>query len=116
MQTAARDPLAPVVQFGPMSLVNGKVLFSDFFIKPNYSADLTELTGKLGAFSSEAPGSEPQLAALELLGRAEGSASLEVSGQLNPWPSRWRWTLRARCATWTCPSLALLGEVRRPRH
>ncbi|MFX9318010.1 hypothetical protein ABTO00_19520, partial [Acinetobacter baumannii] len=47
VQTAARDPLAPVVQFGPMSLVNGKVLFSDFFIKPNYSADLTELTGKL---------------------------------------------------------------------
>lgn len=84
VQTAARDPLAPVVQFGPMSLVNGKVLFSDFFIKPNYSADLTELTGKLGAFSSEAPGSEPQLAALELLGRAEGSASLEVTGQLNP--------------------------------
>jgi len=84
VQTAARDPLAPVVQFGPMSLVNGKVLFSDFFIKPNYSADLTELTGKLGAFSSEAPGVEPQLAALELLGRAEGSASLEVSGQLNP--------------------------------
>lgn len=84
VQTAARDPLAPVVQFGPMSLVNGKVLFSDFFIKPNYSADLTELTGKLGAFSSEAPGGEPQLAALELLGRAEGSASLEVSGQLNP--------------------------------
>ena len=84
LQTAARDPLAPVVQFGPMSLVNGKVLFSDFFIKPNYSADLTELTGKLGAFSSEAPGGEPQLAALELLGRAEGSASLEVSGQLNP--------------------------------
>lgn len=84
VHTAARDPLAPVVQFGPMSLVNGKVLFSDFFIKPNYSADLTELTGKLGAFSSEAPGSEPQLAALKLLGRAEGSASLEVSGQLNP--------------------------------
>ena len=84
VQTAARDPLAPVVQFGPVSLVNGKVLFSDFFIKPNYSADLSELTGKLGAFSSEAPGSEPQLAALELLGRAEGSASLEVTGKLNP--------------------------------
>lgn len=81
---AARDPLAPVVEFGPISLVNGKVLFSDFFIKPNYSADLTELTGKLGAFSSETPGSEPQLAALELLGRAEGSASLEVTGKLNP--------------------------------
>lgn len=81
---AQANPLAPVVQFGPVSLVNGKVLFSDFFIKPNYSADLSELTGKLSAFSSEAPGGEPVLADLELRGRAEGSASLEVIGKLNP--------------------------------
>lgn len=81
---AQADPLAPVVVFGPVSLVNGKVLFSDFFIKPNYSADLSELTGKLSAFSSEAPGGEPVLADLELRGRAEGSASLEVTGKLNP--------------------------------
>ncbi|MHB1114184.1 MAG: DUF748 domain-containing protein, partial [Acidovorax defluvii] len=78
------DPLAPVVVFGPVSLVNGKVLFSDFFIKPNYSADLTELTGKLSAFSSQPAGSEPVLADLELRGRAEGSASLEITGKLNP--------------------------------
>ena len=83
-QTAAPDPLAPVLQFGPMSLVNGKVLFSDYFIKPNYSADLSELTGKLSAFSSQPAGSEPVLADLELRGRAEGSASLEVTGKLNP--------------------------------
>ena len=81
---AQADPLAPVVVFGPVSLVNGKVLFSDFFIKPNYSADLSELTGKLSAFSSEAPGGEPVLADLELRGRAEDSASLEVTGKLNP--------------------------------
>ena len=81
---AKADPLAPVVQFGPVSLVNGKVLFSDFFIKPNYSADLSELTGKLSAFSSAAPSGEPVLADLELRGRAEGSASLEVTGKLNP--------------------------------
>ncbi|MFZ3124498.1 MAG: DUF748 domain-containing protein [Acidovorax sp.] len=80
----APDPLAPVVVFGPVSLVNGKVLFSDFFIQPNYSADLTELTGKLSAFSSQPPGSEPVLADLELRGRAEGSASLEITGKLNP--------------------------------
>jgi len=73
-----------VLQFGPMSLVNGKVLFSDYFIKPNYSADLSELTGKLSAFSSQPAGSEPVLADLELRGRAEGSASLEVTGKLNP--------------------------------
>lgn len=78
------DPLAPVVQFGPVSLVNGKVLFSDFFIKPNYSADLSELTGKLSAFSSETQGGAPVLADLELRGKAEGTASLEITGKLNP--------------------------------
>ena len=81
---APPDPLAPVVVFGPVSLVNGKVLFSDFFIQPNYSADLSQLTGRLSAFSSEAPGAEPVLADLELRGRAEGSASLEITGKLNP--------------------------------
>ena len=81
---AAADPLAPVVVFGPVSLVNGKVAFSDFFIRPNYSADLSELTGKLSAFSSQPPGGEPQLADLELRGRAENSASLEITGKLNP--------------------------------
>lgn len=31
---AQADPLAPVVVFGPVSLVNGKVLFSDFSSSP----------------------------------------------------------------------------------
>jgi hypothetical protein len=76
--------LAPVIRFGPLSLLNGKVYFSDRFIKPNYSANLTELTGRLGAFSSVAPEGAPQLADLELRGRAEGTASLEILGKLNP--------------------------------
>ena len=80
------DPMAPVIRFGPVALTNGAVRFSDFFIKPNYSADLSELTGRLSAFSSvpaQAEG-EPQLADLELRGRAQGTASLEVTGKLNP--------------------------------
>lgn len=81
---ATPDPLAPVLRFGPVSLVNGRVAFSDFFIRPNYSADLSELTGKLSAFSSEMAGGEPVLADLELRGKAEGTASLEVTGKLNP--------------------------------
>jgi hypothetical protein len=81
---------APIVSFGPISLINGKVLFSDRFVKPNYSADLSELTGKLSAFSSVAPGtpdgaaSAPAMADLELRGKAEGTASLEILGKLNP--------------------------------
>ncbi len=83
-QTATADPLAPQLTFGPLSLVNGQVAFSDFFVKPNYSADLSKLTGRLGAFSTQPPGAEPQLAELELRGLAEGSAELEITGKLNP--------------------------------
>jgi len=80
------DPMAPMMRFGPVVLSNGSVRFSDFFIKPNYSADLSELTGKLSAFSSvpAVAGDAPQMADLELRGRAQGTASLEVTGQLNP--------------------------------
>lgn len=76
----------PVIRVGPVTLVNGEVYFSDRFIKPNYSANLTELTGKLSAFSSQAPapGEPLQLAELELKGRAEGTASLDITGKLNP--------------------------------
>ncbi|HXE22327.1 MAG TPA: DUF748 domain-containing protein, partial [Rhodoferax sp.] len=81
---AAASAPAPIIHIGPISLINGKVLFSDHFIKPNYSADLTQLTGKLSAFSSVAPAGAPQLADLTLSGRAEGTASLEITGKLNP--------------------------------
>jgi hypothetical protein len=64
--------------------LGGRVYFSDRFIKPNYSANLTELTGQLSAFSSVSPDGSPQLADLELRGRAEGTASLEILGKLNP--------------------------------
>jgi hypothetical protein len=33
----------PVIDIGPIRLVNGRVAFSDRFIKPHYSADLSEL-------------------------------------------------------------------------
>ena len=83
--TAAPAPggLAPVVNIGPTTLVNGQVRFSDRFVKPNYSADLSALTGRLGAFSSSAEGA-PAMAELALRGKAEGTASLEILGKLNP--------------------------------
>lgn len=74
----------PVIRMGPISLLNGRVLFSDRFVRPNYSASLSELTGRLGAFSSVPETADASLADLELRGRAEGTASLEVSGKLNP--------------------------------
>jgi uncharacterized protein involved in outer membrane biogenesis len=81
--TASAGP-NPDIRFGPISLVNGRVLFSDRFIKPNYSANLSELTGSLSAFASVPPGGAPQMADLTLRGRAEGTAALEIDGKLNP--------------------------------
>jgi hypothetical protein len=75
---------APVINFGPMSLVNGRIDFTDLFVKPNYSADLSELTGKLSAFSSKPQGDRPALADLELRGKAQQTAQLEITGKLNP--------------------------------
>ena len=88
LEAAAVQAPAAIINFGPLSLANGRVLFSDRFIKPNYTANLTEVTGKLSAFSSEAPtgnvAAPVNMADLELRGRAEGTASLEIVGKLNP--------------------------------
>jgi hypothetical protein len=81
---ATPAPLDAIVTVGPITLVNGRVLFSDRFIQPNYSADLTELNGKLSQFSSRAPDGTVQLADLDLRGRAEGTASVEITGKINP--------------------------------
>ena len=75
---------AAVVAMGPITLINGRVLFSDRFIRPNYSADLTELNGKLSEFATRALDGSVQMADLDLKGRAEGTAALEITGKLNP--------------------------------
>jgi len=77
---AASAPLPIVVNIGGIKLVDGRVDYTDHFVKPNYSAALTELNGSLGAFSS----TTRDMAALQLHGRAEGTAILDISGQVNP--------------------------------
>jgi len=76
----AATPLPVDIKVGVTRLINGRIDFSDHFVRPNYSAALTELNGQLGAFSS---GSR-DAATLELRGRAAGTALLEIGGQLNP--------------------------------
>jgi uncharacterized protein involved in outer membrane biogenesis len=82
---AASAPAGPrelpvVVAVGGVQLRNGRIDFSDRFVRPNYSADLTGLNGSLGAFRSD----RPETAALALRGRAAGTADLEIRGALNP--------------------------------
>ncbi|MEN9538729.1 MAG: hypothetical protein RLZZ126_964, partial [Pseudomonadota bacterium] len=100
-------PTAARMEFGPVSLSNGKVFFSDHFIRPNYSANLSELNGRLGAFSSVlAPGGAVQMADLELRGRAEGTASLEILGKLNPLAQPLALDLKAKVRELELPPLS----------
>ena len=80
------------LQLGPTRLVNGRVDFTDRFVRPNYSAELSELNGQLGAFRS---GSR-EMASLSLRGRAAGTALLDISGALNPTAEPLALDIRAR--------------------
>jgi hypothetical protein len=71
-------PLDIVV--GATRLTNGRVDFRDRFVRPNYSAALTELNGQIGRLASNTR----EMATIELRGRAEGTALLEIRGRLNP--------------------------------
>src|SRR6516225_6155784 len=67
---AASAPLPIDIAIGGIRLVDGHVDYADHFVKPNYSAALTELNGSLGPFGT----SSRDMAALQLHGRAEGTA------------------------------------------
>ncbi|MFT3717927.1 DUF748 domain-containing protein [Pseudorhodoferax sp.] len=97
----------PSIRFGPIAVQGGRVLFSDRFIKPNYTANLTELQGRLSAFDSAgAAGSTPAMADLTLRGRAEGTAALEIDGKLNPLAKPLALDIRAKVRDLELPPLS----------
>jgi uncharacterized protein involved in outer membrane biogenesis len=80
--TAATAAPAPAAQVSVerTEVRGGLVDFNDRFIRPNYSARLSELQGTLGAFSS----GNPAMAPLTVRGKVAGTGLLEIDGQLNP--------------------------------
>ncbi len=82
---ASKDLPAPAsggkelpISIGRIELADGEVQFSDFFIKPNYSAHLTEVTGNVSALSAAQAGD------IDLAARVEGTAPVEIRGSVNP--------------------------------
>lgn len=81
---AAPAPAAPMTRMPPvkiakLTLQEGKVRFSDNFIKPNYTANLMDLGGSVIGLSSDAA----TAATLELRGQVN-NAPLSISGRINP--------------------------------
>lgn len=63
-----------------IQLRNGQVDFTDNFIRPNYSAKLTDLGGKVSGVAWN----DPQPATVEVAGKVDGAAPLSISGTLHP--------------------------------
>ncbi|MGO9265522.1 MAG: DUF748 domain-containing protein [Candidatus Binataceae bacterium] len=77
---AAPQPLPAAIEVGGITLQGGRINYTDNFIQPHYSADLTDVGGKIGAFGT----SSTQPADVLLEGQVNGSAPLKISGTVNP--------------------------------
>ncbi|WP_412480467.1 DUF748 domain-containing protein [Azonexus sp. IMCC34839] len=80
-QTAAEPAKAPPpIKIAKITVQNGTVNFSDFFVKPNYTVNVTKLAGKVNGLSSAAD----TVADLEMRGSYANSAPVLIAGKLNP--------------------------------
>jgi uncharacterized protein involved in outer membrane biogenesis len=79
-QEAAAEAAPAVIRIETVNLQGGNVSFSDHFIKPNYSAKLTQLAGRITGLSSE----EIQKADVDVRGQLGTGAPLQIAGKINP--------------------------------
>ncbi len=78
---SAKDAGGPVpVRIDNVTLQGGDVFFSDRYIRPNYSASLSEVGGRVTGLSS----SEEMLADVDLRGKLGAGTPLEITGKINP--------------------------------
>lgn len=72
------------VRIGKVSLQGGTVNFSDHFVKPNYTVNVTRIGGRITGLSSQ-----PKATAdLELRGNYGSHAPVEVRAKLNPFAAK----------------------------
>lgn len=68
------------IKIAKITLQNGTVNFSDFFVKPNYTVNIAKLGGRVSGLSS-APDT---VADMELRGKYANSAPVQIMAKLNP--------------------------------
>lgn len=77
---ASANKLPPNLRWTSITLAGGRVDFTDTFIKPNYSARLTQIAGTVSGVSSN----NPEPANLKVTGKVDDSAPLDISGRIHP--------------------------------
>ena len=68
------------IRIGRIALARGHLNYTDDFIKPNYTANITGLAGQVGAFGTA--GGPP--AELNLQGQLDDNAPVDITGTINP--------------------------------
>lgn len=76
----APEPAPRNVRIDRITFLDGRLDFTDHFIRPNYSADVGELQGAVTGLSS-APEAR---AKVELKGRYDGASPVVIAGTVNP--------------------------------
>ncbi|WP_261527562.1 DUF748 domain-containing protein [Burkholderia multivorans] len=78
---AAPEPQRPVrMHFGELVLQNGRVTYTDNFIKPNYTANLVAIKGTVGAFGTDSTTSAP----VDVAANLAGNGPISIKGSVNP--------------------------------
>ena len=81
---ADANKLPPNLRWAGITLANGRIDFTDTFIKPNYSARLTQINGTVSGVSSN----KPEPADLKITGKVDDAAPLDISGRIHPLGAR----------------------------
>jgi len=77
-KTTAATPPAPNIRIGRITFANGAVDFTDHFIQPNYATQITQLSGHVDPIKAGT------LSPIELHGKVERTAPLDITGQIDP--------------------------------
>ncbi|ASL46612.1 hypothetical protein bAD24_III04440 [Burkholderia sp. AD24] len=79
--TAATPPQSPVkLHFGQLVLQQGRVTYTDNFIKPNFTANLVGITGTIGAFGTQSTTAAP----VDVAAKLAANGPLSIRGTVNP--------------------------------
>ena len=80
------------VSIGKINLRDGNINFSDFFVKPNYSANLTGVQGTIAELRAEAPGD------LTLEAKLDNAAPVDIRGKINPFSDQLFMEIKAKAS------------------
>ncbi len=90
----------PDMRIGKVTLSNGRIEFTDLFVRPNYSADIRELSGSISQITAQTSGD------VELRGRLDPSGVVEITGAINPLAPSAQLNLQARASDIDLPALS----------